>query len=116
MLPRKLVAWTFALSTPIIVVMGVVAVLIDMHHHDFPNLRALGIHGRLLQIIVIVIVASLPASFAAFLLQSTKGPMEISVLGFKLKGTSGPILLWVVVFLAVSAVIIILLQTQPIQQ
>jgi hypothetical protein len=60
---------------------------------------------------VIIAVASLPASFAAFLLQSTRGPLELSVLGFKVKGTSGPVLLWVVVFLAVSAVIIILLKT-----
>lgn len=86
------------------------ALLTDMFHADFPRLRALGIQGRLLQIIIIIIVACIPATFAAFLLQSTKGPLELSALGFRLKGTSGPILLWVVVFLAVSAVIAILLK------
>jgi hypothetical protein len=109
--PRKVVSWTFALSTCVFAIIAVAALITDMFHADFPRLRALGIQGRLLQLIVIIVAACIPATFAAFLLQSTKGPLELSALGFNLKGTSGPILLWVVVFLAVSAVIVILLKT-----
>ena len=46
------------------------------------------------------------AAVGAFLivnaLQITAGNIEVEALGFKLRGASGPILLWVVVFMAIS--------------
>lgn len=109
--PKDLVAWSLAITIPILLVMVMFFLFMDLTYHDFPNLRALsGIKSPLLQIALIVVIASIPATFIVFLLQSTRGELEFSVLGIKLKGPSGPILLWVITFLAVSAIIIIVLR------
>ena len=111
MLPRKVIAWSFAVAIPVLMVGFLYFLFRDLIYHDFPNLRAIsGIKSPILQIALIVTVAAIPATFIIFLLESTRGSLEFSVLGIKLKGPSGPILLWVVVFLAVSAIIIILLR------
>jgi len=55
-------------------------------------------------------VIGLPAAAAAsfvvvLLLRNTEGPIEFEGLGFKFKGASGPVVLWVFVFLAIAAAI-----------
>ena len=46
-------------------------------------------------------LAALAALCLVFLLRATSGPIELEVLGFKFKGASGPLIMWVVVFLAI---------------
>lgn len=41
-------------------------------------------------------------------LEATSGPIELEALGFKFRGASGPIILWIFVFLAVVSGIAIL--------
>ena len=52
--------------------------------------------------------AAMGASFVVLLLQYTAGPIELETLGFKFKGASGPVILWIAVFLAIVAAIKIL--------
>src|SRR5262249_55792658 len=52
------------------------------------------------------VLIGVPASGTAALLlviflRTTDGPIEIELLGFKFKGASGPIILWVLVFLSI---------------
>ena len=59
------------------------------------------------------VVIGVPVSIAAALmivlfLRTTDGPIEFEVLGFKFKGASGPIVLWVLVFLSIVAAIKVL--------
>jgi hypothetical protein len=52
--------------------------------------------------------AGLAALCIVVALENTSGPIEFEGLGFKFKGASGPIVLWVVCFLAITAAIKIL--------
>ncbi|MEX3690333.1 hypothetical protein AB3X91_17555 [Paraburkholderia sp. BR14263] len=59
------------------------------------------------------VAIGLPAAVLASLcivvfLESSSGPIEFEGLGFKFKGASGPIVLWVFCFLAITAAIKIL--------
>lgn len=45
------------------------------------------------------------AALCVVFLESTTGRIEFEGLGFKFKGASGPIVLWVVCFLAIAAAI-----------
>jgi hypothetical protein len=49
--------------------------------------------------------AVLAALCVVIFLQVTAGPVEFEAIGFKFKGASGPIVLWVWVFLAMSVCI-----------
>lgn len=49
--------------------------------------------------------AALAALCLVMFLESTSGAIEFSVLGFSFKGASGPIILWVVCFMAISVAI-----------
>lgn len=69
-----------------------------------------GVDPRVFQIVVIQNFAAsvgLPAAagaalFIVLVLKVTTGPIEIQAPGFRLKGASGPILLWVVCFVAIT--------------
>lgn len=45
-------------------------------------------------------LSAITAACLVFLLKSTTGPIEFEFMGFKFRGASGPIVLWVVCFLA----------------
>lgn len=49
--------------------------------------------------------AALSALCIVVFLESSSGPIEFEGLGFKFKGASGPIVLWVLCFLAIAAAI-----------
>ena len=49
--------------------------------------------------------AALAALCIVVFLESSSGPIEFEGLGFKFKGASGPIVLWVFCFLAIAAAI-----------
>ncbi|MFC5427950.1 hypothetical protein ACFPTO_03870 [Paraburkholderia denitrificans] len=52
--------------------------------------------------------AALAAMCIVVFLESSSGPIEFEGFGFHFKGASGPIILWVVVFLAITAAIKVL--------
>jgi hypothetical protein len=59
------------------------------------------------------VLIGIPAGIAAALLlviflRTTDGPIEFEALGFKFKGASGPIVLWVLVFLSIVMAIKVL--------
>ena len=57
----------------------------------YEHLRAVvGVPGAIITAFVLVTV-----------LEQVSGPIEFEVLGFKLKGAAGPVILWVVCFLAI---------------
>ncbi|KIG11221.1 hypothetical protein BurMR1_1881 [Burkholderia sp. MR1] len=49
--------------------------------------------------------AALAALCIVVFLESSSGPIEFEGLGFRFKGASGPIILWVIVFLAITGAI-----------
>jgi len=54
---------------------------------------------------VVMAFAALVALFVVLLLQYSAGNIEFEMPGFKFRGASGPVVLWVLCFLAVSAAI-----------
>jgi hypothetical protein len=59
------------------------------------------------------VLIGIPASAVSALLlviflRTTNGPIEFEVFGFKFKGASGPIVMWVLVFLSIVAAIKVL--------
>jgi hypothetical protein len=48
-------------------------------------------------------LSALAALFVVSIFEVTKDPIEFEGLGFKFRGASGPIILWVICFLAISA-------------
>lgn len=52
---------------------------------------------------VVMAFAALVALFVVLLLQYSTGRIEFEVPGFKFRGASGPVVLWVLCFLAVTA-------------
>lgn len=50
-------------------------------------------------------LAAIAALCLVFLLKFSSGPIEFEGLGFKLRGASGPLVLWVICFLAISGAI-----------
>lgn len=52
---------------------------------------------------VVMAFAALVALFVVLLLQYSAGDIEFEVPGFKFRGASGPVVLWVVCFLAIIA-------------
>lgn len=54
---------------------------------------------------VVMAFAALVALFVVLLLQYSAGQIEFEVPGFRFRGASGPVVLWVLAFLAVTAAI-----------
>jgi hypothetical protein len=112
MKPRDLLAWSVAVACAVLLAMYAYFLFMDLQYANFPRLEALlGIQSPIIQAVIIVVVASLPATLLVLLVRSTRGSLEYSVLGVRLKGPAGPILLWVIVFLSVSAVILLSLRS-----
>jgi hypothetical protein len=47
-------------------------------------------------------LAAIVSLFIVFVLEQTQGPLEFDGLGFKFKGASGPVVLWVLCYLAIT--------------
>jgi hypothetical protein len=94
----------------------------DWYWKDFSRMEsAMSTDGRMvsahvpwlvpmLQATLAVFLAVIPATFITRYFRSSHGELEFSALGIKFKGPAGPILLWVVSFLAVAAFILLLLR------
>jgi len=116
MKPRDLLAWSAAVTCAALLAVFAYFLFMDLQYANFPRLEALlGIQSPIVQALIIVAVASLPATLLVLLVQSTRGALEYSVLGIQVKGPAGPILLWVIVFLSVSAVILIFLRVVEVK-
>ena len=50
-------------------------------------------------------MAALLASFIVIALKYAEGPMEFEALGFKFRGASGQVILWIMCFLAITIAI-----------
>lgn len=111
MKPRELVSWAFAVCITVGIGIFGYFLFMDLTYANFPRLEALsGIKSPLIQAIIIASVSAVPASFVVFLLPSTRGDLKFSILGVKVHGPAGPILLWAIIFLVVAAVIMMALR------
>jgi hypothetical protein len=109
--PRDFLAWTVAVTCAVLLAMFAYFLFMDLQYANFPRLEALlGIESPIIQALIVAAAAAVPATLLVLLLQASKGALEYSVLGVQVKGSSGPILLWVVAFLSVAAVLLIALR------
>ena len=119
MKPKDLFAWTFAIVVSVLLVAVTCFLLIDWYHADFSRLGAVLLLEQKFQLTrfqqagFVVLIAALPATFIVWFFRSTRGDLEFSALGVRFKGPSGPILLWVVSFLAIAAVALAYSSAQP---
>lgn len=116
MTPRKLIEWGIAISA-LVVFLGFLATLFSdlFYYRQFPRLETLlGSENLGILPILFVVVASVLATFVVLLFRYTRGSLEFNALGVKFTGPSGPILLWVVSFMAVSAALIAFVSTIPV--
>lgn len=105
MTPKKLVEWAIALTAIFLMFMFILTLGDDLLLiGGFPRLRRF-LEIDIMRPIFLVAIAGAIASFATFLLKSNRGTLEFSALGIKFSGPSGPVLLWVVIFIAVSVAI-----------
>jgi hypothetical protein len=108
MKPKDLVAWILAISFAVFAAIAGICLAHDVWIVDFPRVRALmSISGQLPRAAAVVGIAALPATFLVFLLEASKGNIEFSVLGIKVKGVAAPPVLWTLVFLVSAAVLTI---------
>ncbi|GAB3936945.1 hypothetical protein [Larkinella terrae] len=109
MKPDQLLAWVFSITISIITVVIVFVVLLDFYDGRFDRIDAATTRWvkvfPLISGIVTVLLAAFLATYVVRYFRSSSGTLEMSVLGIKLKGPSGPILLWVVSFLAVAFIL-----------
>jgi hypothetical protein len=112
MKPKDLLAWTIAVGSSVVLVAGICAFLIDWYHADFSRLEAFLLTEQrfemlpLLQVAVVLGLAAFPATVLVHLFNASRGQIEFSALGVKFKGPAGPIVLWVVTFLATAAFVL----------
>jgi hypothetical protein len=107
MAPKKVVEWGLAASSVVVLVLFIAALFTDLFFHKrFPRLEAiLNIQSPMLAPLLTVAIAAACATFVVFLLNATKGTLRLKALGIEFTGPSGPILLWVTCFVAVSVVV-----------
>ncbi len=75
-------------------------------YHGFPRLNTLlGIHSSILNAALLATFAAGFATIVVVLFRANTGTLEFSALGIRFQGPSGPILLWVVAFLAIAVAI-----------
>ena len=115
--PGDLLAWVLAVTTSVLIVMSAAFMLWDLYSLDFPRLQkaietARGINSPLVVAAFAVFIAAIPATFITRFFRSSRGDLEFSALGIKFKGPAGPMLLWVVSFLAIAAFILLLIKSQ----
>ena len=107
MTPRKFLSWVFASAITALVCLGLVLVVFDVFAGVFPRLSALtSITSPLGQALLISGASALVATVLVTILQASRGQLEFNALGIELRGPSGPLLLWAVIFVVVAAVIL----------
>lgn len=117
MKPGDLLAWVLAITTSVVIVFFATFLMWDWFSRDFSRWNAAVLFDQRVQTIppigqaaLAVFVAAIPATFITRYFRSSRGDLEFSALGIRFKGPAGPILLWVASFLAVSAVILLLVK------
>jgi hypothetical protein len=116
MKPYNVLAWFLAISVSVLIVAGTSFLIADWSSGTFTNLIAfLSAETPIVTMpifvaAIVVLVAAFPATLVVRYFRSSKGDLQFSALGIKFKGPAGPILLWVVAFLASSAVILLVLK------
>jgi hypothetical protein len=50
-------------------------------------------------------MGAVAALFIVLVLRATSGPLEFEAIGFKFRGASGPVVLWLMCFLGIAAAI-----------
>jgi len=106
-------AWVFAITLSALIVVFAAFSVSDWYRADFSRFERAILAEKhiaeipsILQAGIAVCFAAIPASFITRYFRSSRGDLEISALGIKIQGPSGPILLWVVSFLAAAAFIL----------
>ncbi len=97
-LPQKLLPWLLLLAAAAVgflfiyvgLIVGVDPAFLDLFKRNYITIVGLP-------------MAMLAALFIVVFLEQTSGPIEFDVLGFKFKGASGPVVLWVLCYLAMVA-------------
>jgi len=112
--PGDVLAWVFAVTLSALIVVFAAFLVSDWYRADFSRFeRAMSAETyvaripSILQAAIAVCIAAIPATFITRYFRSTRGDLEITGLGIKIRGPSGPILLWVASFLAAAAFIIV---------
>jgi hypothetical protein len=67
------------------------------------NPEFIPLYKRNFIVIIGLPLAALAALFLVLVLRQTQGPIEFEGLGFKFKGASGPVIMWILVYLAFVA-------------
>jgi hypothetical protein len=114
--PGDLLAWVLAVTASALIVVFATFLMWDWYYKDFSRLWGAAVFDRdvrtvspIVDAVFAVFIAAIPATFITRYFRSSRGDLEFSALGVKFKGPAGPILLWVVSFLAVAAFILSLL-------
>ena len=115
--PGDLLAWVLAVTASVLIVVFATFLMWDWYAKDFSRLRwaifaEQEIHtlSPIAEAAFAVLVAAIPATFITRYFRSSRGDLEFSALGIKFKGPAGPILLWVISFLAVAAFMLLLMK------
>jgi hypothetical protein len=112
MTPRKLLSWAFSISAIFWIVLMIFHVGQEVYTRQFPILeRLLDTNHAVIASFFIVAVSASIATFIIFLFGGTRGAIEFNALGVKIKGPSGPIVLWCIAFLVIMAGIVALAKT-----
>jgi hypothetical protein len=80
----------------------VATVLLVFIHAVWNDPGANGIVAKHVRVIIGLPVAGLFSLVVIALFRSTEGTIKFEALGFKFEGASGPIVMWVICFLAIS--------------
>lgn len=105
---KAFLQWAVSIVIAILLVAFTFAVLLGIFHTESPRLNGVfGISRSKLEAAFLVGVAAALATVVVVLFGTTRGSLEFKALGVSFTGPSGPVLLWAVVFLAVTTALII---------
>ena len=93
---KKILPWLLLLM--LLVIAGVYAYLI---FGSGINAQFMDLYKKNFLVIIGLPLASMASLFLVLILEYSKGPIEFEGLGFKFKGASGPLIMWVICFLAI---------------
>jgi hypothetical protein len=94
---KKILPWLLLLM--MLVLAGVYAYLI---FGVGINPEFLDLYKKNFLVIIGLPLAAMASLFLVLILEYSKGPIEFEALGFKFKGASGPLVMWVICFLAIA--------------
>lgn len=67
------------------------------------NEEFLDLYKKNFLVIIGLPLAAAISLFLVLILEYSKGPIEFNAFGFSFKGASGPLIMWVICFLAIAA-------------